>query len=299
MPPKQTKFEEEIDIQSVFSFDDEINFKALKDKIILLFLTEISYVIFSGKNESLQFLNECLSEAKKINENHNLNLIRLPKLKVAIGQLDPLQPDHSYFLNNIYTNDLSIEEINKLQSDLYKMKEKGIKGLRFHPGSMDLDIFESIWLIVNDFYSREEISLHVDRVNQSNAHITNLIKRAYGDKSSSLIVEVDGVSSIGDDVYRDTLQTVASADIIIKEFVKKKYKDFKKMKFFLSGEITPKTLSLANLCTININGLSHGSHYSNFLTKKFFNIDTKPDFLNNKKNLLKHIEIMKSTLYIK
>ena len=139
----------------------------------------------------------------------------------------------------------------------------------------------------------------MDRVNQSNAHITNLIKRAYGDKSSSLIVEVDGVSSIGDDVYRDTLQTVATADIIIKEFVKKKYKDFKNMKFFLSGEITPKTLSLANLCTINVNGLSHGSHYSNFLTKKFANIDIKPDFFDNKKNLLKHIESMKSSLYIK
>jgi len=298
MAPKQTKFYLEKNIQSVLSFEDEDNLKFLNNKIMLLFLTEINSIIFSGKNNSYQFLIECLSLAKNLNEKHNLNLIRFPDLKIAIGQLDPLNPDRLYFLDSIYNNDLSVEAINKFQDDIKEIKQNGVKGIRFHPGSMDLALFESLWLIINDFYSREEISLHVDRVNQSNAHITNLIKLAYGDKSASLMIEVDGASSFGEDVYRDTLQTIATADIIIKEFIKKKYKDFKKMKFILSGQITPKTISLINLCSIEVYGFSHGSHYNNFLMNKFNNIEISSDLLNNKKTLLKYIEHIKSTLYI-
>lgn len=172
MAPKQTKFYLEKNIQSVLSFEDEDNLKFLNNKIMLLFLTEINSIIFSGKNNSYQFLIECLSLAKNLNEKHNLNLIRFPDLKIAIGQLDPLNPDRLYFLDSIYNNDLSVEAINKFQDDIKEIKQNGVKGIRFHPGSMDLALFESLWLIINDFYSREEISLHVDRVNQSNAHIT-------------------------------------------------------------------------------------------------------------------------------
>ena len=138
-------------------------------------------------------------------------------------------------MDQISYNDINTNLLISFENSISSLSDKKIEGIRFHPGSLDLELFNLMWKIINDNFDRDFISIHIDRVNQSNAHIVNLLKKAYGDKSSSLIVEVDGASSVGNNSYNDTIQTLATADILIKEFSKKIINHIKIYNFISRG----------------------------------------------------------------
>ncbi len=297
MAPKQTKFDSNRSIQFTLSLENEKELDTLREQITILCLMGFDAIVFSNLAKNSDYLLQVLEDAKELNNKFKLGVEKFPYLKVAVGILDPLKPTDFYCMDQINHKGINTNLLISFENIISSLNDKKIDGVRFHPGNLDLENFEIMWKIINDNFDRDFISIHIDRVNQSNAHIVNLIKHAYGEKSSSLIIEVDGVSSVGNDSYNDTIQTLATADILIKEFSKKNYKSFKNIQFYLSGEISSKTLPLAKLCSVDFNGLSFGSCYNNIFFDKLKISENLPDLLTNSETLSNSIENYKSILY--
>ena len=294
MKPKQAKQEEKKGLQFSLSIDNEKYYNLIIDKLTIIFLLEIDSIIFPAAHLQSKSIIESIKNAQKLNELHNLGLTVNPDLRVSIGTLDPMSPEKFYCSEKLLDSQSLYRNINQVEEEIIELKNRNINGIRIHAGIYDLDVFESIWTIMNSNFERNNLSLHIDRVNLSNAHITNLIKIAYGDRNSSLTLEIDGASSFGVNTYSDTIQTLATADIIIKEFLKKNYKNYKNLEFYLSGAINSKTISMSNLCDIQFDGLSFGSSYNNIL---FENIDMEENLdkiVENREELIKEIENFKT-----
>ena len=299
MAPKQTKFDINRSVQFTLSLDNEKEIEKIREKITLLCLMGFDAIVFSNSFKNSDYLLQILEDAKELNSKLNLGVEKFPYLKIAVGILDPLRPNNFYCMDQISYKDINTNLLISFENSISSLSNKKIEGIRFHPGSLDLELFDLMWQIINDNFDREYLSIHIDRVNQSNAHIVNLLKKAYGDKSSSLIVEVDGASSVGNNSYNDTIQTLATADILIKEFSKKNYKSYKNLQFYFSGEISSKTLPLANLCAVDFNGLSFGSCYNNIFFDKLKFSENLPNLLTDRESVSNSIENYKSILYYK
>ena len=111
------------------------------------------------------------------------------------------------------------------------------------------------------------------------------ILKAYQIGKPGLIVEVDGASSIDRDNYSDSIQTLATADIIIKDFLVKEKRKYKHLEIYLSGDINNKIKALSKIVNIPYQGITFGTCYNNSLSKFHKKISylapTIPNFLSN------------------
>jgi Pyruvate/2-oxoacid:ferredoxin oxidoreductase delta subunit len=180
-------------------------------------------------------------------------------------------------------NDKALEEI------LPACLEAGAENIELHAAVNDNDQILDEWRVVAKCNPNNFISMCLDRFHLSNFQLVERIKQAKEIAGDRLIIQADGVPmSGGTDNFNTTLQAIAIADIIYKEFHEnkrnRKYKDFYVL---LSGGTNSKTAELANICETNYHGLSLGTHARRIVKK--YTIDD--EILQNTQSLLEAVNI--------
>tara|TARA_B100001750_G_C15492680_1_gene592221 strand:+ start:568 stop:1470 length:903 start_codon:yes stop_codon:yes gene_type:complete len=282
---------ENLTLQLAFSLDSNSENELFNRRLIIAFLSKVNSIILPVSPEKLTLAKKCLQKAKKIHRELDLNFEQFPSIKFGVGMLNP-QEDNFFFCGEKTCTQNSLI-IRDFETFLSKSKSQGIMGIRLNPGIMDESKFLDMWKCACQLFGRENVSLLLDRVNKSNAHLKNLIKMAY-QVNSNLVVEIDGVSSSGGNDYFDSIQTLATADIIIKDFLVKERRQYKHLKIYLSGDINSKTKALAKLADVKYQGISFGTHYNQLFFKNLDPFLLKENLFENKELLLNAIEKINS-----
>ncbi len=238
-------------IEATVALDYEENEVLLRNFALILTLVGVTSIDISANPNSIGQIKAGINDAILISEKLDINLNTVPFIKVSLGFLNP-SDNRSYCLGSNQA----------IKDNLYLCLEAGSEIIELHHGNMEEDNFLSIWEIINELSSILAVSLSVNRVSQSNAHLINLINKAYDVHKENIILQVDGATSGGsDESYSSTLQSLATSDILIKELKIKDRRKFKKMKLTICGDINTKTTALALICNIDYSGISLGHHH--------------------------------------
>jgi ferredoxin len=182
-------------------------------------------------------------------------LVVIPDLCIGCGHCSAVCPPR---LDAIYYehNDKALRDI------LPECLEAGAENIELHAAVDDNDQILEEWKIVSECNPNNFISMCLDRFHLSNFQLVERIKKAKEIAGDRLIIQADGIPmSGGQDNFNTTLQAIAIADIIHKEFHEnKRNKKYKDIYVLLSGGTNSKTAELANICDTNYHGLSLGTH---------------------------------------
>tara|TARA_Y100001970_G_scaffold266394_1_gene355020 strand:- start:37472 stop:38371 length:900 start_codon:yes stop_codon:yes gene_type:complete len=262
---KKTKeISEKPKVQVSFSLMDAEGGDNFIENLSLVFLSKVDSVIFPLIPSCKEISQKSKLSAEKINEEFSLGINSLPKVRCAIGMLDPFLKNYNFYKPLSDMEEFSLEKMKKCFLDL---RDSGVDGIRFHPGDLNEQEFVSIWEFIIEIFPAGGNTILLDRVNKSNAHLKNLIIKAYQIGEPGLIVEVDGASSFEKDNYSDTIQTLATADIIIKDFLIKEKRKYKLLEIYLSGDINNKIKALSKIVNIPYQGITFGTCYNDSLSR--------------------------------
>ena len=126
------------------------------------------------------------------------------------------------------------------------------------------------WQMMNEILPNNYISMCLDRSQLSDESLVRRIKMAYEITKERMIVQADGVPMSGSkDDYNTTLQAVAIADIVKKSKIP--------VVLLASGGTNSNTKKLADLCGVQVNGVSVGT----FARKLVYDYINKKDFSND------------------
>ena len=107
--------------------------------------------------------------------------------------------------------------------------------MEISPTDTEEEVLINILDFINDISEDQLISLHTNRVFKSNAHLVNRTKEAFDKFGSRLLLNVDGATqSNKSDTYDQTIQTIATADILTKDLKVKEKRKYKKYSYHSS-----------------------------------------------------------------
>ena len=139
--------------------------------------------------------------------------------------------------------------------------DAGAENIELHAAVPDDDIIFKEWEVVCNSAPDNFVSMCLDRFHLSNTSLIARIKKAQEYAGDRLMIQADGVPmSGGTDNYNTTLQAIAIADVINKEFARKENKRFRRIPILLSGGTNSYTGDLARQCDIHFHGVSLGTH---------------------------------------
>ena len=141
-------------------------------------------------------------------------------------------------------------------------RRAGAENVELHAAIPDTHTIAEEWKLVCELNHDNFVSMCLDRFHLSNFHLMERIRMAHAAAGERLIIQADGIPmSGGSDDYNTTLQALAIADIINKEFfVRKKGQRKRSFYLLLSGGTNGKSAALAALCGVAYHGLSIGTH---------------------------------------
>lgn len=240
----------------------------LRNLSCILTLGGVSSFDISANPESVKCVKEGMKDAFLLAKKLNETIKYPPFIKVSLGALNPMKEEYNCLGSD---NGFFSEEF--IRENLSMCIGKGSEIIELHCGNMEDDKFLKIWEIINELSKDEPKSINLNRTFQSNAHLVNLVKKAYEINRDKPILQIDGATSEGKgESYSDSIQSLATADILIKDLKIKEKKHFKKMHVIICGDINTKTTALALICNIEYSGLSLGHHYMSshfdFLSKE-------------------------------
>jgi len=153
---------------------------------------------------------------------------------------------------------------------LPRITEKGIDCIELHVDGHDEDEIFSKWQYINENFDGLT-SICISRGKLGDEALINRIKKMLeGKKPYSVIIQADGFPmSGGDDNYKSTLQTVATAEIVQNAKLP--------VYLMLSGGTNKKTSELAKMCDISYHAIAVGS-YARKIVRKYIE---RPDFWSN------------------
>jgi len=180
-----------------------------------------------------------------------------------------------------YHNEKALEEI------LPQCIELGAENIELHAAIAEDEYIMKEWEIVNKSNPNNHNSMCLDRLHLGNFALKNRIKQAKDIAKDRLIIQADGYPmSGGENDYNTTLQAVATADVINKEFnmrLNKKtkrisYKKYNKVNILMSGGTNSLTSTLANQAGVRFQGISIGTYARNIIYR---NINEKYRYDDN------------------
>lgn len=174
--------------------------------------------------------------------------------------------------------------INEILDPLFTLNPLPFACLELHASGDDEEDVNQRWEYLSDNFDGM-LSICIDRSRLGNEAILKRIKRLIKNrKPYTTIIQADGAPmSGGEDDFKTTLQAVAMAEVFHKEIISGNLPVY----VLLSGGTNSKTAELANLCSIDINGVSVGS-YSRKIVKQYIE---KDDFLENEKDFNEAVKI--------
>ena len=169
-----------------------------------------------------------------------------------------------------YHDEKALEEI------LPQCIELGAENIELHAAIAEDEYIMKEWEIVNKSNPNNHNSMCLDRLHLGNFALKNRIKQAKDIAKDNLIIQADGYPmSGGENNYNTTLQAVATADVINKEFnmrLNKKtksisYKKYNEVNILMSGGTNSLTSTLANQAGVRFQGISIGTYARNIIYK--------------------------------
>lgn len=163
-----------------------------------------------------------------------------------------------------------VSEEKILEQVLPNLINKGIDCIELHAmGTDDEEVYEK-WRYINSIYDGI-LSICTSRGKLSDEMLIKRVKTMIKErKPYTTIIQADGFPmSGGEDTYKSTLQSVATAEIIQNEDLP--------VFILLSGGTNSKTVELANLCNIDFCGVAIGSFARKIVKKQI----QRADFWNN------------------
>lgn len=178
-----------------------------------------------------------------------------------------------------------ISENKNLKEVLPPLIEKGIDCIELHVLGEDENEVDEKWDDINNCFDGLT-SICVDRSKLGNEKLLKRINRMLSvRKPYTTIIQADGAPmSGGEDDFKTTLQTIATAEIIQDANLP--------VYILLSGGTNSKTTVLANQCGIVANGISMGS-YARKIVREYID---KDDFLDNPEVFEKALAIAKQLI---
>ncbi len=169
-----------------------------------------------------------------------------------------------------------ISEEKRLDEVLPPIVEKGIDCIELHATGLDEEEIFSKWQYICDNYEGL-LSICVSRDKLSDDALIKRITRMIENRLEySTIIQADGFPlSGGDDNYKSTLQTVATAEIVQNAKLP--------VYLVLSGGTNSKTTELAKMCEISYHGVAVGSYARKIVREYVESPDfwTNPEIVNN------------------
>lgn len=169
-----------------------------------------------------------------------------------------------------------ISEEKNLDEVLPSIVDKGIDCIELHAVGLDENEIYSKWKYICDNYEGL-LSICISRDQLSDeALVQRIQKMIEGREPYSTIIQADGFPlSGGDDNYKSTLQTVATAEIVQNAKLP--------VYLMLSGGTNSKSTELAKLCEISYHGVAAGSYARKIVREYVENPDfwTNPEIVNN------------------
>ncbi len=164
-----------------------------------------------------------------------------------------------------------VSEEKDLRKILPSIITKGVHCIELHAMGLNDDETEDKWNYINEIFNGI-LGLCISRGNLSDEMLVEKAKKLTAiRKPYTTIIQADGVSmSGGEDDYKTTLQTVATAEMLQNINLP--------VYILLSGGTNSKTAKLAKMCGINANGVAVGS-YARKIVRKYIEHE---DFLKNK-----------------
>ncbi len=139
-----------------------------------------------------------------------------------------------------------------LRSILEECKRCGAEQLELHAAVPDSEAVFEEWKMIDAIMSDGYVSMCLDRMHLSDSHLRDRIRKAKEISKERLIIQADGVPmSGGKDDFNTTLQAIAIADIIMKSKLG--------VKVLLSGGTNSLTAKLADMCSVDYNGVTIGT----------------------------------------
>lgn len=179
------------------------------------------------------------------------------------------------------------EETDILQS-LNNLKDYSIDCLELHISTTKIKKTEQIFGKIKKEFPDIPVSVCISREKFSEEKLLKLLSKLIEmNNPIKLIIQADGLTmNGGEDTYNSTLQAVAAAQVM---------KDLNAF-IILSGGTNSKTIELAKLCDIEINGIAIGS-YGRLLidsevknTEFWYNNDVFSSALNKAKSLVELVK---------
>ena len=231
-------------LELTIDLEKNLNPSSLNDIACFFSLVGISGFDIPGVGAHVCALKEGIKRASKIHKDLGMKEFIEPFIKISIG-------DREFLEEGPFTSFSDLEESVK------ECLDEGIHIIEFHPGCIDEEVLYEYFEITKRLIGDQLISLNINRFNKSNAHLVNRSKYAFDLFGDKLILQIDGGTALdSENSYHNTIQTIATADILIKDLKVKERRKFKKMPILLSGDINSKTAGLAKLCEIEYSGIS-------------------------------------------
>ena len=224
-----------------YKLDFGIDYTDNKDKTYLVIffaiLSGFSGVDISAKKEILKIALEAIKKAKQ----------KAIELNIEINP-NPL------LFTSLEINLLSNLENDKLLDKIEFLRNDAVDVIDIHFNEIDfLSNIKKVDLICNIFKDKI-ISVNLSRTKLSNIHMIDLLKTCFSYSRKNLVIEVEGLRAF-DNNFKDILQTVSTADIINKQFIKTSPK-YKKIPIIFGNCNNKAIENLALKCDVPFNGIS-------------------------------------------
>ena len=225
-------------------------------------LCECSAIDINVQNQDIKFLKNSINLAL-----NNVNNLKEPLV---------WEP---FIISSFYKQYLESKNLD-LKKVISQAIIDGTTIIEFHLSEFTTQEAIKVLSRIQDFPAEIILSISISRKNHSNASIIEIIKYAKNIVGKNLIIEVESFSSsIKNNQFNETLQTLSTVDIINKQLKNKEIK-YNKLPIIVGGSTNNQTSNLAYECGIKYNGITFGKYAISVLSKSIFsNVQSRNDEL--------------------
>ena len=180
---------------------------------------------------------------------------------------------HPLLFSSLSMSLISNLESNRISKKFQFLIDSSVDVIDIHFDEIDfLNNMEKTDLVF-DFFKEKIISLNLSRKILSNAHIVDLLEKCFGYAKKNMIIEVEGMNFYENN-FSHFLQTISTADIINKQFLRKSPK-YKRIPIILGDCKNNEVDDLALKCNVPFNGLSFNSDELKNILKKSLSLSNE------------------------
>lgn len=243
---------------------NEVDFdeKYIEKLLCIFILAGCSAIDINVQNQDINFLKNSINLAL-----NNVNNLKEPMV---------WKP---FIISSFYKQYLESKNLD-LKKVISQAIIDGTTIIEFHLSEFTTQEAIKVLSRIQDFPAEIILSISISRKNHSNASIIEIIKYAKNIVGKNLIIEVESFSSsIKNNQFNETLQTLSTVDIINKQLKNKEIK-YSKLPIIVAGSTNNQTSNLAYECGVKYNGITFGKYAISVLSKSIFcNIQSRNDEL--------------------